>query len=287
MESNSLINDLRKQEGIKYFSNIKNGRVNNDTVLTLITRNRDIENLLPSLCQYYGIMPNFIMVSMENVSEEALNRTDINTILISRKGIDNKKLSKSLMKPLIIDLKSESVNAIREPYLEMILQQAASNNFFQDKDSLECITPLAYYRLPKIMDLIYISGNDLEVYLELALNDVRTSIGVFKRSISFFRGKSLVEIKQWQEMIKNDLYLLQSERKLTCRLARLIYKVATLNDDISNTAIGKFFGRIFGIRSEGLYNKYLGISNVKGYDLNKSPFMFLSKYYVNSIGASL
>lgn len=278
MNTSSQISYVKELEAIKYFSNVKDGRIN-DSILVLVTENRNIDNLLYEYCQYVRIMTNFVMVNMEDVTEELINDFGINLIIKARKGIDDKKIHKSFRRPLIYDLKSVNPNAVREPHLEMILSNAANK---KTEQSFHPLSHLAYLKVQNPIDLVYLGAEDLMEYLHLVLNDARTSVCLLKKSHSQFKGKSLNEIRFWQEMIKNDIWFLQNERKLTSRLWILIYKVSTLNDEMSNTAIGTFFRKSMGIKSRALYNKHFRISNIKGYDLNKPQIVHNPKLILNN-----
>ena len=136
---------------------------------------------------------------------------------------------------------------------------------------------LVHLRIKNPIDILLLEENLIKEFLYLVLDNVSLNNCTF-RNISCFKGKSPLEVVTWQKIINSDIEFFIARRKLTCRLARIIYKVATLDDEMSNTAIGKYFHLALNIKSTSLYDKHYGIENIKGYDLSKNHSIFHTKY---------
>ena len=269
------ITNVTKLEVIKHFSNIKFGKIN-ESVLILVSKNLNIKNIIAKYCKFERIS-DFIIVHIKDVTKEFLIRKDTNIIIISDKGVPIDKLFKGIRKFLICDLKSPHFSAERELYLEEILKGVPKRFDEPINDIPNHLNYLVHLRIKNPIDILLLEENLIKEFLYLVLDDVSLNNCTF-RNISCFKGKSLLEVVSWQKMINSDIEFFIARRKLTCRLARIIYKVATLDDEMSNTAIGRFFHLALNVKSTSLYDKHYGIENIKGYDLNKNNSIFHAKY---------
>lgn len=69
--------------------------------------------------------------------------------------------------------------------------------------------------------------------------------------------------------MKNDLNVLKKEKVLTARLAKIIYRISTLDFEISDTKIGLFYKNEFGISSKTKRLKEYGGKPYKVYCISE------------------
>jgi len=96
------------------------------------------------------------------------------------------------------------------------------------------------------IELIYKDAQTIFECLSIVLESSISNICVQKDSISIFRGLSDEQIFQWKQRVIKDIELLVEESLLTFKLARVIYIIASLNDDARDEDVYSFYHNYLG-----------------------------------------
>ncbi len=79
----------------------------------------------------------------------------------------------------------------------------------------------------------------------------------------------LYKLKPMSSFLETDFKIFKQEGILTARLANIIYRISTLNFKISDTKIGLFYKKQFGVASKSMRLKKYNNKVYKVYDINK------------------
>ena len=209
MSSSSQVAVAIKEQVVKYFSNVKQGFIN-DSILVLVTINKDIENILFGCCKQSRIQPNFIITRIENLTKDFLiQNSNTNLIVIASRGLPIDKTFRGIRKFIVAELKSSN-SPISDSYLDSVFADVMTN-CNNPTINLSSHANLVFLGDVNPMEVIYCHLEIIKEFLQPVLNDVKQSIYILK-GMSYFKGKSYIEIKIWQHTIINDIDFLGAKK---------------------------------------------------------------------------
>ncbi len=231
----------------KLFSKAKDGEVN-DEIIVLAGKDENVDHTLSWITGQ-----NYKVMNIESYNEYDLTNRDQNIVLTASNGIPFNIIKDTNKKFLIIDVGSKAL-------LDSVAQRVNYEKF-----NIKNKTPYSTYtRKRNPLDLITKDTQTIIECLSIVLESTVSNIRVQKHSITFFRGLSDEQILQWKEGIFVDIDLLEKQRVLTYKLARVIYIMASLNDYPSDEEVYLFYHESLGVlKYNNVYKEFWEVSNVR------------------------
>lgn len=205
------------------------GEVNDEVIVFAGT---DITNILSWTARL-----NCKVMDIGSYDEYDLSNIYQNIILTASNGIPFNILKDSEKKFLIIDV--GSIGSI-----DNILQRAANYEQLNIKKKTSYST---YTQKRDPLELIFKDAQTVTECLSIVLESTVSNIRVQKDSISFFKGFSEEKIWNWKKSILLDIDLLEKQRVLTFKLAKVICIIAILNDNVSDEEVYSFCQKYLGV----------------------------------------
>lgn len=257
-------------------SNTVKSATSNDEIIVFAIKNKYFKEILESNLNVNKLPLDYRMMYIEDYNENDFRNIDRNIILIADNGIPFHIIENSSKKFLIIDLLCNNPYDIKNSLVSLIIQNVSKHEKFNLKDKI------SYSTFTKKLNPLEVINKDSQTIIEvlsLVLGNITSKTFIKKHTFSIFRGMSYEEILLWQQRINTDIDFLEKQKILTCRLARLIYKISYLNDSSSDKKIGSFFQKSLGIKSKNTFAPLWDISNLKCYHLYESTNNSTKRYW--------
>lgn len=250
----SSLNGMKKLIACaELFSRASSGQVNNE-IIVFAGKDADIDNILDGCLYLHQKNSNYDVKYIKNYNEYSLDHADKNIILIATNGIPFNIFQNSNKKFLIIDIGSKNTcNYIAEgvkKYEKFNIEYKPSYSIYTQKHNP--------------MELLFKDTQTIREYLSLVLEPSISNIRVQKESISLLRDLTDEEISHWQQSILIDIDLLEKQRALTFKLARVIYIMASLNDYVSDEEVYSFYQKYLGVlKYNNAYKEFWEVSHAR------------------------
>jgi len=239
-----------------WLAKLKENQVNSDVLLLIFKGyfqhyqnidtklNKIIEKITKELTMQE--MSNYDILRIENIASLKVNT---NTILIGYEVMDRKFLQDIDFQILCFYCK----NYNKETILPIVTTKTVQNKHIDESLCIikkrSPIEILSNYKAYQIEDYLY-------SYFQQKLSPYDNKITIFYPNI----------FKIW---IRGDIKILSKEKILTARLAIIIYKVSTLNFNVSDKKIGLFYKNVFGTKSKSKRLKIYNNETYKVYCIGK------------------
>mgnify|MGYP007094908664 FL=1 len=248
LDKSSLNNGLKVLICAELFSKVKDGAVN-DEIIVFAGKDVDVNNILSLTGNQ-----NCKVMDIESYDEYDLRNTYQNIILTANNGIPFNIIKDSNKKFLIVD--AGSIGSI-----DTILQRVANYEKFNIKNNTSYST---YAQKRDPLELIFKDTQTIIECLSIVLESTVSNIRVQKDSISFFKGLSEEEIWHWKKSILLDIDLLEKQRVLTFKLAKVICIIAIINDNVSDEEVYSFCQKYLGVlKYNNAYKEFWELSDVR------------------------
>ncbi len=226
----------------------------NDEIIVFAGKDADIDNILDACLYLHQKNSNYDVKYIKNYNEHSLNNADKNIILIATNGISFMTLQDSNKKFLIIDIGSKNA-------CDYVAEGVKKYKKFNIEHKPSYST---YTKKRNPIKLLFKDTQTIRECLSLVLEPSISNIRVQKESISLLRDLTDEEISHWQQSILLDIDLLEKQRALTFKLARVIYIIATLNDYVSDEEVYSFYHKYLGVlKYNNAYKEFWEVSNVR------------------------
>jgi len=222
-----------------WLTKLKENQVNSDVLLLIFEgdfrnyENKDIklneikDRIIKELATQK--FSNYEILTIENIASV---KVDTNTILIGYERMDRKFLQDIDFQILFCYCKNDNEETILPIVTKEIALDEYTNKPFYIIKKINQVEIICSYRLHKI-----------ENYLDSYFRQNVFLSSSQKRIIMFYPSV----LEYW---VDSDIKILYLEKVLTARLAKAIYKVSTLNFNVSNRKVGLFYKTVFGIKSK-------------------------------------
>lgn len=229
-------------------SKAKNGKTN-DEIIVFTGKYEDVHNIFSQT-----IGKNYKLMNIESYNKYDLTNLNQNIILTVNHGVPFNIIKDSDKNFLMLD-------AIPRGSIEHIMRAVGNYEKLNIKNETSYST---YTQKRNPIELIYKGTQTIFEYLSIVLESSVSNICVQKDSISIFRGSSDEQIFQWKQSVIKDIVLLVEESLLTFKLARVIYIITSLNDDVRDEEVYSFYQNYLGsLKCNSTNNEFWEVSHAR------------------------